>query len=54
MRSFAEAGTPLYDVYGGASKQRGLAILMPNTDRVVIEVVVLVTEASARRSLPAT
>jgi hypothetical protein len=51
MRSFAQAGTPLYDLFGDTGRRGGLATLEPNSDRVGIEVVVLATEANARRQL---
>ena len=47
MGSFARAGTPLYDLFGAASRRLGSVILQPSIDGVALEVVILATEAKA-------
>jgi hypothetical protein len=51
MRSFAQAGTPLFDLFGDASRRHGVATLKSTNDPVGIEIVVLATEANAQRQL---
>jgi hypothetical protein len=51
MRSFAQAGTSLYDLFGDAGRLHAVAILKPNAAAVAIEIVLSATEASAKRQM---